>query len=166
LRVRELKGTADANPLNINPSTSSDGVLGFALDPIFKLTHRVFIFYTFVSATGVLPPEKSWRVSRFTLNAAHDLLDLSSKIPILKVAINSGSKHPGGAMQFDAYGDFWITTSGTFTLEVRTLLGQPVAYHSGKGRRRLSLNEIKAPGIYFVSARTKEGSTTRKFLYE
>lgn len=96
-------------PLNINEGGSSDGVLGIALDPAFKANHQVFIYYTFVSAS-----EKTWRVSRFTLNAAHTNLDLATEIPVLKIPINSGSKHPGGAMQFDSYGDLWITTGNDY----------------------------------------------------
>jgi cytochrome c len=96
-------------PLNIDAVNSSDGVLGIALDPAFKTNHNVFIYYTYVSAS-----EKNWRVSRFTLNAANDKLDPTTEIPVIKIAINSGSKHPGGALQFDSYGDLWITTGNDY----------------------------------------------------
>lgn len=95
-------------PLNI-VSTSSDGVMGIALDPAFKTNHYVYIYYSFVSAA-----EKNWRVSRFTLSPAHDKLELTTEIPVIKIPINSGSLHPGGAIQFDAWGDLWISTGNDY----------------------------------------------------
>ena len=95
-------------PLNIL-STSSDGVMGIALDPAFKTNHYVYIYYTFVTTA-----EKNWRVSRFTLSPAHDRLELASEIPVIKIPIFSGSLHPGGAIQFDAYGDLWISTGNDY----------------------------------------------------
>ena len=96
-------------PLNINSAGSSDGVLGIALDPAFKTNHQVYVYYTYVAAA-----EKNWRVSRFTLNAAHSTMDLASEIPVIKIPILSGSKHPGGAIQFDGYGDLWISTGNDY----------------------------------------------------
>jgi cytochrome c len=98
--------------LNIDEAGSSDGVLGIALDPSFKTNNYVYIYYTFVAAEAT--GEKSWRVSRFTLNAAHDKLDLTTEAVVLKIPIISGSKHPGGALQFDSYGDLWITTGNDY----------------------------------------------------
>ncbi|HKP95241.1 MAG TPA: PQQ-dependent sugar dehydrogenase [Fibrobacteria bacterium] len=95
--------------LNINQSVSSDGVLGIALDPAFKSNHQVYIYYTFISTA-----EKNWRVSRFTLNAAHDQLNLASEAVVIKIPIHGGSKHPGGALQFDNFGDLWITTGNDY----------------------------------------------------
>jgi glucose/arabinose dehydrogenase len=95
--------------LNIDVLNSSDGALGIALDPAFKSNHHLYIYYTYVTTA-----EKNWRVSRFTLNAAHDKLDMASEIPVIKIPIRSGSKHPGGAIQFDAYGDLWITTGNDY----------------------------------------------------
>lgn len=95
-------------PLNIS-TASSDGVLGIALDPAFKSNHYVYIYYTFVSTT-----EKTWRVSRFTLSPVHDKLDLATEIPVIKIPIYSGSLHPGGAIQFDSYGDLWISTGNDY----------------------------------------------------
>ncbi|MDB5106543.1 MAG: hypothetical protein JWP91_4232 [Fibrobacteres bacterium] len=95
--------------LNIDIANSSDGVLGIALDPAFKSNNFLYVYYTYVSGT-----EKNWRVSRFTVNEAHDKIDLASEVVVIKVPINSGSKHPGGALQFDAYGDLWITTGNDY----------------------------------------------------
>ncbi|MEO7425273.1 MAG: PQQ-dependent sugar dehydrogenase [Fibrobacteria bacterium] len=91
--------------LKIDAGTSSDGVHGIALDPGFKTNHFVYIYYSNLGTT-----DKAWRVSRFTLNADHTVLDLASEVVVLKVPISGGSKHPGGALQFDAYGDLWIGT--------------------------------------------------------
>jgi glucose/arabinose dehydrogenase len=96
-------------PLQIDAGNSSDGVMGIALDPGFKSNHRLYLYYTYVSAS-----EKSWRVSRFELNSAHTILDPASEIPVLKIPIRPGSKHPGGAMKFDAYGDLWIGTGNDY----------------------------------------------------
>jgi cytochrome c len=90
--------------LQIDPVNSSDGVMGIALDPGFKANHRIYLYYTYVSSS-----EKSWRISRFTLDANNAKLDASSEIPVLKIPIRPGSKHPGGDIRFDAYGDLWIS---------------------------------------------------------
>ncbi len=99
--------------LNIDQSNSSDGVLGIALDPNFKSNNYVYLYYSYIS-TATTNPEKNWRVSRFTLNAAHEKLDLASEIPVIKIPIRGGSRHPGGAIKFDAYGDLWITTGNDY----------------------------------------------------
>ena len=91
--------------VKVDVVNSSDGVLGIALDPAFKTNHHVYLFYSYITTS-----EKNWRVSRFTLNPAHDKLELATEIPVVKIPINSGTKHTGGAIQFDAYGDLWITT--------------------------------------------------------
>jgi glucose/arabinose dehydrogenase len=93
----------------VNLSTTSDGLMGIALDPAFKTNHFIYVYYTFISSS-----EKTWRVSRFALNAAHSAIDLASEIPVLKIPINTGSLHTGGALQFDAYGDLWITTGNDY----------------------------------------------------
>jgi cytochrome c len=84
---------------------SSDGLLGIALDPAFKSNHWLYLYYTFKGGS-----ETSWRISRFTLDAAHEHLDMASEKVLLGIPIKIGSQHPGGALQFDAYGDLWITT--------------------------------------------------------
>jgi len=90
--------------LTIDPS-SSDGLMGIALDPSFKSDHWVYLYYTFKSAG-----ETSWRISRFTLDSANAHMDMASEKVVLSVPIKIGSQHPGGALQFDAYGDLWIGT--------------------------------------------------------
>ena len=86
------------------PTSGSDGLTGIALDPAFKANHRMYLDYTFSG-----PGEASYRVSRFVLNAQHTSLDLASEKVLLKIPVSLGQVHTGGAMQFDAYGDLWIT---------------------------------------------------------
>lgn len=92
------------NNLTIGAS-SSDGLMGIALDPAFKSNHQLYLYYTFKNAT-----ETSWRVSRFTLDAANARMDMASEKVVLSIPIKIGTQHPGGALQFDAYGDLWIGT--------------------------------------------------------
>jgi cytochrome c len=94
--------------LTVGP-TSSDGLLGIALDPNFKTNHNLFLYYTY-KGTG----ETSWRVSRFTLDAQNQTLDMASEKVVIKIPMIIGAQHPGGALQFDAYGDLWITTGNDY----------------------------------------------------
>ncbi|MBW8886879.1 MAG: PQQ-dependent sugar dehydrogenase [Fibrobacteres bacterium] len=73
--------------------SSSDGLMGIALDPAFKSNHWVYLYYTFKSAS-----ETSWRVSRFTLDAANAHMDMASEKVVLSVPIKIGSQHTGGAL--------------------------------------------------------------------
>ena len=95
--------------LTVDQGNSSDGLLGIALDPAFKTNHNIFMYYSSIGATV-----KEWRVSRFTLNAANDKLDPANEVVVLRVPIHGGSKHPGGAIQFDAYGDLWISVGNDY----------------------------------------------------
>ncbi len=79
-------------------SGGSDGLLGIAMDPAFKTNHWIYLY---VSTTT------DWRVSRFTLNG--DVLDMASEKILIKIVMEAYSQHPGGALQFDANGDLWIT---------------------------------------------------------
>lgn len=90
-------------------ASGSDGLMGIALDPLFKTNHRVFLYYSYLTAT-----KKTWRVSRFNLNAANDKLDTASQKVIIEIPILGASKHPGGALKFDASGDLWITTGNDY----------------------------------------------------
>jgi cytochrome c len=84
---------------------SSDGLLGIALDPNFKSNHNLYLYYS--KGTN---PNATWRVSRFTLDAAHETLNMGSEKVILDVPIELGAQHPGGALQMEPNGDLWITT--------------------------------------------------------
>ncbi len=87
-------------PTTGSAGTTSDGLLGIALDPAFKTNHWIFLYYT-----G--DDEHSFFVSRFTLKS--NSLDLTTEKKILKVPSQGLSQHTGGAMQFDADGNLWIT---------------------------------------------------------
>jgi glucose/arabinose dehydrogenase len=103
---------------------SSDGLMGIALDPLFKSNHFIYVYYTFKSAS-----ESSWRVSRFTLDAANTHLDSASEKALLGISIKIGSQHPGGALQFDAYGDLWITTGNDMSGSDAYLRGKVLRIH-------------------------------------
>jgi cytochrome c len=81
----------------------SEGLSGIAMDPSFKTNHRIYLYYSAnVSNTT------TWNVSRFTLNADNTKIDFTSEKVLLKIP-RTATKHPGGAMTFDGYGDLWIT---------------------------------------------------------
>lgn len=77
-----------------------NGLTGIALDPGFKANRWMYFF--FAPAT---PSE--FRVSRFTLKDGQ--LDMASEKPLLKIPEVRTIQHTGGALQFDSYGDLWIT---------------------------------------------------------
>ncbi len=80
---------------------SSDGLNGIALDPNFKTTHWIYLFYT-------VSDLKIWRISRFKLNG--ETLDMNSEKVLVIIPTKGSSQHPGGAMQFDPQGNLWITS--------------------------------------------------------
>jgi cytochrome c len=100
-------------PVTVGTGTSSDGLIGLALDPGFKSNHWIYLYYTFVGGG-----ESVWRLSRFTLDAGNEHIDLKSEIVVLKIPIKAGSLHASGAMEFDAYGDLWVTVSNDMVDEV------------------------------------------------
>jgi cytochrome c len=89
----------------VTEGQTSDGLLGIALDPAFKQNHQVYLYYSFNGAGEI-----GWRVSRFTLDNANLAMDMASEKVLLKIPEKLITTHPGGAIQFDAYGDLWITT--------------------------------------------------------
>ena len=89
-------------PLSVG-TTSSDGLMGIALDPGFRTNHQLYLYYTAGSGAAA-----TWRVSRFTLNAAHEVLDMGSERVILDIPIQIGAQHTGGALAMDPSGDLWI----------------------------------------------------------
>ena len=93
----------------VTDGKTSDGLLGIALDPAFKKNHQLFLYYSFNG-----PGEISWRISRFTLDNANQTLDMASEKILLKIPEKLVTTHPGGALQFDAYGDLWITVGNNF----------------------------------------------------
>jgi hypothetical protein len=81
-------------------SSGERGLSGITLDPDFKTNKNLFVFYAATS-----PSE--FRISRFTLNG-EGKLDVATEKILLKFPAN-GQAHTGGAMQFDSYGDLWVT---------------------------------------------------------
>lgn len=57
-----------------------------------------------------------------------------------------------------------VTAKGSFTLDLRDMRGKILATHNGQGQMRVTLEKLHEPGIYFVTATSQEGRTTRKFF--
>jgi cytochrome c len=120
----EKKTVVNLAKLEVSTETS-DGLIGIALDPAFKINRWVYLFYT--TATD-------WRVGRFTLNG--EKLDLATEKVVITIPARAGSQHTGGAMQFDWDGNLWITTAdnnsskvsaNTFDLRGKILRIKPTA---------------------------------------
>lgn len=93
------KTVVNLHKFTLATTGSSDGLMGIALDPAFKVNRWIYLFYT-----GSLT---EWRVSRFTLTS--DKLDPASEKILLRVTEDGPSQHPGGAIAFDWEGNLWIT---------------------------------------------------------
>lgn len=82
---------------------AEDGLLGLALDPNFKSTHWVYMFY---SAAGDDPKNI---LVRYTLLGK--TLDESSRKVILEVPVQRDECcHTGGSIAFDAQGNLYVST--------------------------------------------------------
>ena len=57
-----------------------------------------------------------------------------------------------------------VATAGEFTLQVRDLMGRPLASRSAKGPAPLALNEIKQAGVYLLQVTASEGVRTLKVV--
>src|SRR6185295_15827161 len=78
-----------------------EGLVGIALDPNFKTNHWLYLYYS-PMAVNV------FRIARFTLSG--NALDMGSETVLLDIpSQREDCCHTGGAMQFDAYGDLWVT---------------------------------------------------------
>lgn len=83
----------------LKPATGNeDGLVGIALDPGFKANHWMYLYYSFGT---------EFRVSRFTV--AGNALDPASETVVLHIPSDRDKDHSGGPMEFDAYGDLWIS---------------------------------------------------------
>lgn len=82
---------------------NEDGLTGIALDPAFKTNRNLYLFYSFAGGT-----ESTFRLSRFTLDSA-GLINMTSEKVLLRIPSVRGRWHTGGAMEFDAHGDLWIS---------------------------------------------------------
>lgn len=80
-----------------------DGLVGLVFDPAFKTNRYVYFMYSY--NTG----ESTFRISRFTMNVTFTALDMTSEKVLIRMNSVRGEWHTAGAMQFDDYGDLWIT---------------------------------------------------------
>jgi cytochrome c len=85
---------------------NEDGMIGLALDPNFKTTNRVFLYYSHISG---------FRLSRFTLDAVTKNMVAGSEKILLTIPSSRGKWHTSGAMKFDAYGDLWLSVGDNET---------------------------------------------------
>jgi len=89
------------------------GVWGIALNPkTFAQDNFIYISYS----TGAVQAQGSatvgWRYSRFKRDPTTKMIDtLSEKVLIFVPAGTSARWHTGGAMQFDGFGNLYITTA-------------------------------------------------------
>ncbi len=86
-----------------NSNQIEEGVTGIALDPNFKTNHYVYIHWSPAPATNEI-----FRISRYTVTG-DTILQTSEKVLMDIPAERQECCHTGGGMEFDAYGDLWIT---------------------------------------------------------
>lgn len=82
---------------------NEDGLTGIATDPDFPINHYFYFSYAF-QAVG----DTSIHIARIPL-AADGSLDLAAEKVLIRIPSKRMQPHTGGAMQFDAYGDLWVT---------------------------------------------------------
>ena len=57
-----------------------------------------------------------------------------------------------------------VATAGAFILELRDLMGRPIASRAGKGPSPVSLDGAKHAGIYLLSVKTEAGIQVLKLV--
>jgi cytochrome c len=91
-------------------TTGEDGLVGMALDPAFKTTKRIFVYYS-ENVT-----KTTFRISRFNLDPSTLALKPETEKVLLAIPSSRGRWHTSGAMKFDSYGDLWISAGDNETL--------------------------------------------------
>jgi glucose/arabinose dehydrogenase len=81
---------------------NEDGLTGIAVDPDYQRNRYLYFSYGFQGVT-----DTSFRISRIPVGA--NGLDLAAEKVLIKIPSKRNQPHTGGAMQFDAYGDLWVT---------------------------------------------------------
>jgi hypothetical protein len=90
---------------------NEDGLTGIATDPDF-LKNKYFYFSYAFQAVG----DTSIHISRIPLGLDGSL-NLAAEKVLIKIPSRRMLPHTGGAMQFDAYGDLWITVGDNSSAE-------------------------------------------------
>jgi cytochrome c len=111
--VKKLDGVSKAVTTvgTITVATGNeDGLIGFVLDPEFASNNTMYFMYSFFG-NG----ESTYRISQMKLIGAN--LDMASEKILLKINSARDKWHTAGAMNFDAYGDLWITIGDNETTE-------------------------------------------------
>ena len=120
-RVLYYNGTANTLTVigtipNVNyggGGVDEQGMWGIALNPnTFAADNFIYVQYS----TGAVQAQGSatvgWRTSRFKLNATTKMIDLASeKVLVFIPAGTSARWHTGGAMQFDNFGNLYVTAA-------------------------------------------------------
>ncbi|MDB5103330.1 MAG: hypothetical protein JWP91_1019 [Fibrobacteres bacterium] len=89
---------------------NEDGLTGIAVDPDFQRNHYLYFSYGFQGA------DTSFRIARIPVGE-DGKLDLAREKVLIKIRSLRNQPHTGGAMQFDAYGDLWVTVGDNGTSE-------------------------------------------------
>ncbi len=89
---------------------NEDGLTGIAVDPDFQKNKYLYFSYGFLGA------DTSFRISRIPVGADGNL-NLAAEKVLIKVRSLRNQPHTGGAMQFDAYGDLWVTVGDNGSAE-------------------------------------------------
>jgi glucose/arabinose dehydrogenase len=104
-RYNGKSGTVDdLGTITVDTRQNEYGLVGIAAPKDF-LT-KPYLYFQYAASSGTT---LSTRISRFKLNADLSKLDLTSELVLINIARESVTWHTAGAMQFDDYGDLWMT---------------------------------------------------------
>jgi len=108
------------NWANTAGGSNDNGLMGIAIDPNFTTNRMLYFWYSPVIASATL--NRRLRLSRIPVSAGNTLTMGSEQILIDIIGSKTDQWHSGGPMQFDSYGDLWITV-GNNSRDVETSPG-------------------------------------------
>ncbi len=99
------KKVSDVGHINVL-GAGDNGLMGIALNPDFDKNKWIYLWY---SPNQKIGQNRILRLVRITVKP-DNTLDMASEKKLIEIlASKSDSWHSGGPMQFDAYGDMWLT---------------------------------------------------------
>ena len=105
-RYNAKGGTVDElGTLNVDYAQNEYGLIGIATRKDFLQNPYLFLYYSFKESDNSL----SMRITRIKLTADMSKLDMASEKILIKFTRQSVTWHTGGGMQFDDYGDLWVS---------------------------------------------------------
>lgn len=105
-RYNAKTGTVDElGTINADYSQNEYGLLGIGIRKDFLTSPMIFFYYSFKEADNSL----TMRISRIKLTSDLSKLDMASEKVLIKYKRESVTWHTGGGMQFDEYGDLWVS---------------------------------------------------------